>query len=711
MKKLFNIILSGFIASIVLVGCQSEEALTGEGKVSFKVAINENVATFARDGESDNLAENCTIYVYNSSSLIRKYHGVSELPSELVLVSGDYKAVAWAGDSVPASYTAKYYKGTSPFSIEKGASVQTTIECKIANTVASATIDQAALNALTDYTITIGHSKGTLDFTSENIATAKGYYMMPANETDLSWTISGTQSNGNPFTQQGVIENVKKATEYTLNFTYNPTEVDYGGGFLIVTVDESEIVVNDNMVLVPAPKFSASGFEISSPVYSEQGGMSKLSVYAAADGKLTSLKVSCDYFSELGFPSDNFDFITMTSTASESIATLGVTNVLTYNEEAENTISKISFAKELLNRLPNGSYIIKISATDSHGKTSELSVDIEISDASVMTLPIAASDLHQYSATIRANIAKEGVTGCGFKYRKQGESSWTTVAGTVEGNSYYAKLTGLTSSTTYQYVAITSDYTAQNIYDFTTGAVVELPNGGFENWFTDGDGALVPSVSSDQLLWDTGNHGSITLKVNITNPDESVKHSGNYSVKMQSAYVALLGIGKFAAGNIFVGKYLNTDGTNGVLGFGRQFAARPKALHGYVKYRPGTINYTNSEVPDATGTDKGVIYIGMLDNTTESYNGSAWPFIIKTKKAERRLFNKDESKVVGYGEVIYTTSTEGEGMVEFTIPIDYKSDAIPSAMVIVGSASYYGDYFAGSTDSVMWLDDLELVYE
>ena len=71
------------------------------------------------------------------------------------------------------------------------------------------------------------------------------------------------------------------------------------------------------------------------------------------------------------------------------------------------------------------------------------------------------------------------------------------------------------------------------------------------------------------MFWDSGNHGSATLKENVTTPDGSVKHGGNYSAKLESKFVAFWGIGKFAAGNLFIGDYLKTDGTDGILGIGR----------------------------------------------------------------------------------------------------------------------------------------------
>ena len=49
---------------------------------------------------------------------------------------------------------------------------------------------------------------------------------------------------------------------------------------------------------------------------------------------------------------------------------------------------------------------------------------------------------------------------------------------------------------------------------------------------------------------------------------------------------------------------------------------------------------------------------------------------------------------------------------EFRIPIKYKDYAIkPTYIVMVASASKYGDYFTGSTSSVLLLDECELVFE
>lgn len=75
-------------------------------------------------------------------------------------------------------------------------------------------------------------------------------------------------------------------------------------------------------------------------------------------------------------------------------------------------------------------------------------------------------------------------------------------------------------------------------------------------------------------------------------------------------------------------------------------------------------------------------------------------------------FNKDATNVLAYGELVLKESTEGEGLIPFEIELDYKAtDRVPTRIIIVASASYYGDYFQGSTSSKMWLDDITLEYD
>ena len=150
---------------------------------------------------------------------------------------------------------------------------------------------------------------------------------------------------------------------------------------------------------------------------------------------------------------------------------------------------------------------------------------------------------------------------------------------------------------------------------------------------------------------------------------------------------------------------------DGVLGFGRPLASRPTALKVWVKYTPGEVKWSSTDLLPKGEMDRGSIFVALTDASRQSDGSEQWPVIIRTKSSDRKLFDKNGSNIIAYGEKIFTEATAGEGMVEITIPLDYrKTDVCASDIVITCSASQYGDYFTGG-ESVMYVDDFELVYE
>lgn len=308
--------------------------------------------------------------------------------------------------------------------------------------------------------------------------------------------------------------------------------------------------------------------------------------------------------------------------------------------------------------------------------------------------------------------------------------SWTDVSATGENGAYTGFATGLTASTEYEYRLVNKDEVVigatQSFTTATTDAQTALYNGNFDSWYTNGkviyaiseaDAGINGSDSKGYLysFWDSGNVGASTMNANPTSSEESIVHtSGGKSAKLASTWVGMdMGftkIGKFAAGNLYTGHYVNTDGTNGAqLDFGQPFTSRPTALKGYYQYAPGSIDYVGDKQPANTvekgNTDIGSIFIAL---TTEVYP-------IDNTNPESGLFDKNNDRVIAYGELPadQCVSTNGTWK-EFNIPLEYKEekfDVIPTHIVIVCSASKYGDYFTGSTNSVMYLDDFSLVYD
>lgn len=304
----------------------------------------------------------------------------------------------------------------------------------------------------------------------------------------------------------------------------------------------------------------------------------------------------------------------------------------------------------------------------------------------------------------------------GFRYRTADSEEWTEVENVeAEGGSFSACIEGLEPLTDYEVMAYVDD-SVTPITKVTTDAIFELPNSDFEEWHTDDKGIVRPYALGGVPFWGSGNDGAAMASTTLTEPTEDIRpgSEGKYAASLQSKKAALMGIGKFAAGNIFLGEFGGLVGLDGLVNFGRPSTARPVALHGWVKYNCGVIDELG-RVPSARPNlqkgdmDEGQIMIAVGRWTAEEYGGSAdCPVVVNTKD-ESTYFDKNGKDVIGAGEMILTESTDG--WIEFTLPLDYRSTGdVPTHMIIVCSGSRFGDYFTGSTQSLMLVDDLTLVY-
>ena len=305
-------------------------------------------------------------------------------------------------------------------------------------------------------------------------------------------------------------------------------------------------------------------------------------------------------------------------------------------------------------------------------------------------------------------------TELGFRYRRAGSDEWITVPSgdiVVEGGSFHAQVRGLQPASDYEALAYSGDDESA-VISFRTEAELPLPNGDFETWGTVG-GLVCPYLSTDQMYWDTGNKGAATVNAVLTEgtPDTRPGSPGKTAASLTSKFAGLGSIGKFAAGNLFVGNYYATEGTNGRVNFGRPFTSHPVALRGWVKFTNGKIDHRGTHPTLTTDDmDQGMIYIALGTWTAAKYGGTDDSPVQVFSKDPNTFFNKNAEDIIGYGELVLEKSIDG--WTEFTIPIEYKStDLNPTHLIIVCSASRWGDYFAGSTQNRMWLDDFELVWE
>lgn len=329
------------------------------------------------------------------------------------------------------------------------------------------------------------------------------------------------------------------------------------------------------------------------------------------------------------------------------------------------------------------------------------------------------------SATVSGDL-KAGLLPT-FEYSVEGLDQWTKVSAaemTSANGTYKAELTGLVPGTIYEY-RLQYGASGASHGTFTTAPALQLPNGSFDDWSSEGTGTRtlwLPKAEGDDTFWDTGNRGATTVGAsNSTGVTEGERTFAN----LQSKYIVV----KFAAGNIFAGDYLATDGTNGVLNFGRPFESFPTKLKFDYRFKTSAVN-RGGKWEDAYGQyiDKAMfeglkgnndpcqIYIALLDDFVDdadreanTYDGKVYPWVIRTKPSALKLFDPSSPRVIAYGQLTQDQDVEDWTTHEITLEYRY-TDRKPKYIMIVASSSKYGDYFTGGDKTLLQLDNLELVY-
>lgn len=326
-------------------------------------------------------------------------------------------------------------------------------------------------------------------------------------------------------------------------------------------------------------------------------------------------------------------------------------------------------------------------------QTTDVAVDITAVDA--------------WTNVIWAYGSAEAGKDNGFEYRKSGVEEWTKVPAewiTENGGMFTACIRHLDAKTEYEVRAYSNDAVCAP-QSVTTGGYYEIPNASFDEWWKDGK-VWCPWAEGGTPFWGTGNKGATTLGDSNTFPSsETWNGETGFSAQLDTKFIGIGAVGKLAAGNMFSGDYVKTDGTNGILDFGRVCNERPTRMKGYWKYKSAPISHTSAEFVHLKGEpDTANVYIALTDWTA--------PFQIRTNPKNRNIFDKNADYVIAYGAI--ESGANIDNWTEFTIELEYRdTHRVPSYILIVSSASKLGDYFTGGSGSTLMIDNywLEWDYE
>lgn len=717
--------------SFCMGACKEDIDIAGEqGTLQLSVGMSDKITVASRtlsSEEQTQLKQACKVRIYNETSLVRKYEGTGNVPSSIPLMSGTYSVRVTAGDSVAASFDQRFFEGNEEFTITKGQQSPVEVKCGIANTVLAFTWDESLKEAFEgDCQVTVTSATGELVYSSAN-ADAKGYFSLPADNRKLTCKFTATKLTGGTYEQTTELTDAQPATLYNMTCKYTATgQETTGGAWLTLSVDETPLSEKTTTIgikqrpVIVCKDADNIEYDLEQPMYLATNTKGTYYLIVSTSSPLKGALLQNDRFTEFGVPANSMDLMNLGG-KDASVEASGI------SLHAPNAIMetggtwKIQFSEELIAKMTaqEGQVTTTLTATDKNGKQRMVTWNIVVSNATVATTEAIPYEIWTSKATLHGKVTGTLASTPKFQYRVKGAgSSWTTVDADLTGSTFSKEITGLTPGTTYEYQAMDGTQASTVTYEFTTETTFQPENASFEA-VSDSSSIILIHGTGQSTWWDTGNHGSSTMNKNVTTPDTSVKHSGNQSLLLSSQFVGFGIIGKFAAGNLFAGKYLDTEGTDGILGWGRPCTSRPKALKVYVRYEPATVDNGGDYIANGA-TDQGIIYVAIGDWAGQEANGGTWPFVVRTKNASS-LFSTEKGTYSGDGIIAYGEKTfeeaynDGGNMKELTINLDYDNfggnQRKPTSIIIVASASKYGDYFQGGDGSKMWLDDMELIYE
>ena len=316
---------------------------------------------------------------------------------------------------------------------------------------------------------------------------------------------------------------------------------------------------------------------------------------------------------------------------------------------------------------------------------------------------VKSVDAWAYHAVVTGDF--DGVGTPYYEYKTSSDTEWTVFDQVeVNGVSVKADITSLTEATEYQ-VRLVSENAVGDEYVFKTETAAQLAGMGFNEWYFGGTNGKTwyPFAEGDQKPnWDTANPGVSSLIENTTVPEYDHKVEGDAAAKMISALAVI----KFAAGNIFTGRFVEFKDLKASLEWGVPFNSRPYSLKGWYDYSPALVDRDEmGKFPDLLGKpDIMQIMVSLVAD------GEAGPFdVISSEPGKPDLQN--DPRVIAFGEILASENTGGK-YVEFELPLTYKEgDARkPAYVIIVACASYRGNYFTGGVGSTLYVDGFEFTY-
>ena len=688
------------VALLALLACTREATLSqGEGYLSVRLGTDLAVTPVvkAEAGEPDPAFSLEIIPVKGGETIqVADYRTLADAP--MTLPVGDYTVKAVSGPDTRLSWEEPRYEAEAQVAIRPDRLTEAALTATLARTMVTVEFDPETATYFSDYRVSIANENGdALVFSRSNGNLSKTGYLAASS---LEWDLYMVNTQGTPYRVGPVtIEHVEQRQHYHLRFSFDRTRALSGSSLLRVLVDDSvnekEYQLNLDFTGEGLPSISGQDFDLADGIAVKKGDNSSHNVvhFSAPRGiKSLTLTHNESKLLDAGLP-QLVQLVEASSATVQNLSALGLgVSALSYGQ----TETSVDFGP-FLATLPMGDYYLSMDLIDVRNRYSAVTVVLSVTSP-VEADATSAKPWAEF-AILNGRWYTEGrPSGLRFQWKKAGDANWTDYAGTVSYNdaaaTFSAELYGLEASTAYVFRAKTDKEEENRELSFTTAPAGTIPNMSFDDWYQDGKVWYAASSSSNRV-WDSANKGAANFIGSTTTPETSSVIHGK-AARMESAYAVV----KFAAGNIYIGSFVGLAGLGAELDWGMPFSSRPLALHGYYKYSPKAIDYTESPY----GSKK-----GEMDACSIKMYLCDWSAPFRVNTSTSTFLQDDDPSIIAMCD--FTSNVATDGYVEFTFPLQYRDARTPKYVVIVGAASRLGDYFTGGKGSTLWLDELSLVYD
>ena len=701
--KIINIAAS---CALLFTSCVEQGQHGAEGYLDLSVTCDKavQIVPVSKAGEQP---QTIGLTVYDTKdNIVHQWDDASQLTEPVQMNTGRYRAVATSGEDLgPAVFDSPFYRGEKDFTIKANVITTADLVCRLASVKVTAEIS-SEIQENFDYSLTVSNGVGELVFDGQNLQ-REGYFSVTQS---LQWTLELINASNEKFVFTDTYNDVTASQHYKLAFSIAEDDNGpLGASDIRILVDDSlnPPKYHDVVVVIDKSAPSVSGPDQINRYMADITSGALIELNSGLPYTMIRLAHDNQALTEAGVPAE-VDIMTMTDFSSLEQAGIHVA-ILDQSGNAEQSVSpatkivKFDFTS-LANKLGIGNYALRLTSANETGKEAVKDVNINVlSSMGQLILNPWAKFVYFKGFWLSDNMPQL----LSVQYRKSGAAQWNDMDASLllvdeSTKKVSGFICGLSDLSSYELRLVASTETGA-VTSCQTEQAYKLYNMSFDDWCDENGGAPYAS-NADPKIWDTANGGTKIMSLYPTTQEKNDVISGS-AVRMESAYGSLMGVSKFAAGNIYTGKFkeVSVSPMGAILDWGVPIYGRPLGLKGHYKYAPVPINHVGSGYEKYKGeSDRCQIQAALFDWTA--------PFEVNSGYNQFVEFGKSNKTVMAHNEIV-DYSTDGK-WVSFTMYIAYRNITTrPSYVIVSACASRFGDYFTGGEGSVMLVDEFEFVYD